>query len=85
MGTLFNQPERQHKTIQKDNIESFIQEAQEIANKYKISVPDVINAAKVLELERKNDLYISNGDIFNEQIAGIGTPLQQLISVIEKN
>lgn len=84
MGTLFNQPERDHKRIRNKDIEAFLQDSQELAKKHKISITDVINAAKVLELERKNDLYASNGDIFDEQMSGIGELLQNLISSLEK-
>ena len=84
MGTLLEQPKRDYKGISNSDIEAFIQDSQNLASKYKISVIDVISATKVLELQRKNDLYVSNGDIHDEQMAGLGELLQQLITALEK-
>lgn len=83
MGTLFNQPERNYRKIDNKDIDAFLQNSLELAKKYKISIGDVINATKLLELERRNDLYVSNGDIFDEQMSGIGELLQKLISYLE--
>ena len=38
-----------------------------------------MQAAKILEMKRKNDLYVNNGDAFDEQLAGFGEILKDLI------
>jgi hypothetical protein len=43
----------------------------------------VISASRVLELKRQNELYVNNGDAFDEQIAGIGELLQKLSDAID--
>lgn len=84
MGTLFNQPKRKYQSISSDHLDSFIQDIASLSKKHGISVSDAIAAARVLELSRQNDLYVSNGDIFDEQIAGIGELLEKMSSAIEQ-
>ncbi len=83
MGTLFHQSERSYGTVEDGHLDSFIAEIVELSKKHGISVAEVIAAKEVLESERKNDLYVRNGDAFDEQMAGFGELLQQLISAIE--
>jgi hypothetical protein len=78
MGTVFNQPKRDSFTISKKDVDFFLDNALELAKKYKIELSNVISAYKVLELKRKNDLSHRNGDIFDEQVAGIAEILQAL-------
>jgi len=83
MGTLFDQPPRKHFRISDDELEGWVSIALKLASEYEIGVADVIAAKAALEAERRNDLYAHNGDIFDEQIAGIGDLLQDLTRVIE--
>lgn len=57
--------------------------AVEMSKKHKVTVTDVIAAANVLELRRKNDLDVDNGNIFDEQMAGIGHILNDIDASIE--
>lgn len=84
MGTLFNQPERKLFRVSTDHLDSFLKDITSLSKKHGIPVSDAIAAARVLELERQNDLYVSNGDIFDEQIAGIGELLEKISSAIEQ-
>jgi hypothetical protein len=83
LGTLFDQPERQQCVVDQNQIEDFLENAVELSKKHKVSVTDVIAAREVLELKRKNDLYVRNGDVFDEQLAGFGDLLRELISKVE--
>ena len=83
MGTLFDQQPRDYKTVSPDHIEAFIDDAARIAKKYKLSVAEVIESAKVLEMERQNSLYAANGDAWDEQLAGFGELLSRLASAVE--
>ncbi|MCX5846686.1 MAG: hypothetical protein NTW12_10100 [Deltaproteobacteria bacterium] len=83
MGTLFKQPERNHRVIKLLDIEDFLENAIKVSKEKKVSVSDVIEAKKVLELQRKNDLYVENGDTHDEQMSGIGELLKELIQAIE--
>ena len=53
-----------------------------LSKKHKISTNEVIHAVEVLELRRKNDLYVANGDTFDEQMAGLGNLLQDLNNIL---
>ena len=83
MGTLFSQKERNYCTVEDSHLDAFIAVIVKLSKKHGISVAEVIAAKEVLESERKNDLYVRNGDAFDEQMAGFGELLQQLISAIE--
>jgi len=81
MGTLFKQEPRRSHDIDIEYIDHFLGQAVKLAKKHKISVGDVMKAYKVAEAKRANDLYMANGDAFDEQIAGIG----ELIRSIDSN
>lgn len=83
MGTLFDQDPRDYRRIDTDYIDSFLGMAVEMSKKHKVTVTDVIAAANVLELRRKNDLDVDNGNIFDEQMAGIGHILNDIDASIE--
>jgi hypothetical protein len=83
MGTLFNQEPRNHLHVEASNLDEFLSSAVKLSQKHKIPVSDVISASRVLELSRRNDLYVNNGDAFDEQVAGIGELLQKLSDAVE--
>lgn len=83
MGTLFNQPERNHRRVTDSELDAFLSDAVKLAKKHSINVAEVIKAKEVLELERRNDLYVNNGDSFDEQMSGIGGILQEMVCAIE--
>jgi hypothetical protein len=83
VGTLFNQEPRNYRLISPDDLRSFLESATHLAKEFNISVSDVIQAKKALEMERQNSLYVANGDAFDEQLAGLGEILQDLVSAIE--
>lgn len=82
MGTLYSQDSRDWHRLTEGHLDNFLSYATELAGKHKIAVSDVIAAARVLELRRANDLYVSNGDIHDEQIAGIGEELRGIAEAI---
>jgi len=84
MGTLFDQPERDNCNVNRDQIEDLTEVAMELSKKLGVSVADVIAAARVCQLERANDLYVRNGDVFDEQMGGFGQLLQELIAEVRK-
>jgi len=84
MGTLFDQSARESCHVNELDLEIFIKNAIDLSRGSKITVSEVIEAKKVLELERRNNLAKRNGDAFDEQMAGLGTLLQNLITAIEE-
>ena len=83
MGTLFDQDPRDYRRIDTDYIDAFLGMAVKMSKKHNVTVAEVIAAANVLELRRKNDLAVDNGNIFDEQMAGIGRILTDIDSSIE--
>ena len=80
MGTLFNQSPRDYCHVdRKKQIIEHIHYLKEIQKETGLSYEQVINTCNMLELRRKNDLYVKNGDAFDEQIAGIGELLKDFI------
>ena len=79
MGTLFSQPNREYQTVTHSYLDDFLADAVMLAKKHGITVEDVIAAQEALEMKRRNDLFV-----FDEQIAGLGEILQELVSAVEK-
>ena len=82
MGTLFNQKPRGYRDCDENKIREFIETVLKLSEEYEISANEVIHAVEVLELRRQNDLYVDNGDTFDEQMAGLGGLIQDLNSVL---
>ncbi len=83
MGTLFSQQPRNSFRVSREELEGFLVTARELAKKFEIDLRDVIAANHVLELERQNDLRYANGDIFDEQMSGLGGILQEIASNLQ--
>lgn len=83
MGTLYDQPERKYYQISPAELEDYVATIVDVSKKSKVSIEAVIQVARVLELKRANDLRVANGDIFDEQIGGIGELLQQIALAIK--
>jgi len=82
MGTLYSQSERDYKEIDIHSKNEFFREVLELSKEHKIGADNIIEGLKVLELRRQNDLYVSNGDIHDEQMAGLGEEFQNISSAI---
>ena len=80
MGTLFNQPPRKMLSISENDIENEIETIKLMMDKYGITFLEAKEVLLLLEKKRKNDLYVVNGDIFDEQMHGIGELLQGINS-----
>lgn len=84
MGTLFNQPVRQRVPVTEANLTNFIESLKKMAKQTGLSIDQIIKAAEIKEKERANDLYVSNGDIHDEQMAGIGELLNGINTNLER-
>lgn len=76
MGTLTSQEPRDYKEISLKALEHEIEEVLSLAKKHKIEAASVIEIKRVMEMRRKNDLYVFNGDVHDEQMKGIGELLE---------
>ena len=84
MGTLYDQPPREMKSVSLQNVEYFLQDVATLAKKHKLEKTDIIEVYKLMELSRKNDLFVANGDIHDEQMAGIGNILSSIQNSLQE-
>jgi len=77
MGTLFEQsPRNWCKRDSSSIVLNEIKLMHDLALKTGKTYGEVLETCKMLEMRRKNDLYVSNGDNFDEQMAGFGKLLK---------
>ncbi|MCO5250721.1 MAG: hypothetical protein M9949_04780 [Candidatus Kapabacteria bacterium] len=73
MGTLFEQKPRNYHSCDKiEDVISEIEALKDIQKKTGLTYDQVLETCKMLELRRKNTLYVENGDTFDEQMGGFG-------------
>jgi hypothetical protein len=83
MGTLHNQAPRESRDIDLSIANMFFDEVSELSKKHKMTKQDVIEGLKVLEMRRKNNLYVDNGDTHDEQMSGIGDEIAKIAHSIK--
>lgn len=71
MGTLKNQKPRNYNNVTKSDIIFYCEEIKYISKQSGFTINQIIEIIKIKELERKNNLYVNNGDIFDEQMSGL--------------
>lgn len=83
MGTLGNQLPRDSHVVDDRYLDAFIASAVKIATKHNISVESVIEARRVLEIERSNNLRSLSGDYHDEHMGGFGEILSRIAYSLE--
>ena len=86
MGTLFNQTER-YNAIKHFTAKGTIGWCHWIDKQAKDldwEVSDVLKAFEIQELEKANNLALRDGDAKDEQLAGFGEILQNLVNVLDE-
>ena len=78
MGTIFEPTKREWLNV--IEFEKEILKIKSLAGEYNsnLSFSEIIETLKYLEMKRANDLYKSNGDIFDEQMMGLAKILTTL-------
>ena len=84
MGTLKDQPVRKSHHVTRESVEQLVEEISDISNKTYHDFESVLRVYELLETRRRNDLIKDNGDIHDEQMAGIGDELAKISGAIEK-
>ncbi|RHX77426.1 hypothetical protein [Leptospira yasudae] len=84
MGTLGDQLPRKDRFISSEELSGYLDDIKSLAKNKGLEVETVIKAAEVLELKRRNDLYVSNGDYFDEQMGGFGAILRSIADSLQK-
>ena len=83
MGTLKDQPVRNSYYVTRQSVEQLIDEVLDISNNTGHPFESVLRVYELLETRRRNDLLKDNGDIHDEQMAGIGDELTKLSEAIK--
>ena len=94
MGTLQNQPPRPYMSVNVSAMSStsggvtFMAEEllqmKRVAEQAGCTLDQVLQLRQIREDERRNDLYVANGDIWDEQIAGIGEILSGIVDALSE-
>jgi hypothetical protein len=77
MGTVTDQPPRSLLPVSNRDVELFIDDAIRLSKQKSISLSDVLTAFHIKELERQNTLSVHNGNIYDEQMMGLGELLEK--------
>jgi hypothetical protein len=83
MGTLFNQQVRTNYNFSKSVVLDLVNMIKEISNTCNLSEDQVIKIIEIKEIQRYNNLYLENGNIYDEQMSGLGELFESLIEKIE--
>ena len=83
MGTLFEQAERKALYVNQSEVKNLLEDALELSKKYKIPLETILKAYEIKEIERRNNLYKSNGDAFDEQMSGFGQILEKISASLD--
>lgn len=83
MGTLGNQPERNRRVVDNDDLDNFLSFALDMSQKHCIPVETVVMARQTLELERQNDIAVDAGDKEDENLAGFGDIFNDIAGSIQ--
>lgn len=83
MSTLFKQDVRTYSSVEMKDVELFLEDIKSLSEKHKLPIENVLEAYKIKEMERTNDLYVNNGNAHDEQMSGIGELLKELVQAVE--
>lgn len=78
MGILFEQTARNFVCVNKAKVLDLINDIKAVSKESKLSIDQVISIWQIAEKERQNSLYVHNGDIFDEQMAGFGELIRNM-------
>ncbi len=82
MGTVGNKNPRENYAVSSDSIMSFLADILRISEEMSVKPEVVIEAAKVLEMERANNIRVQAGDYADEHVAGICESLNLIAGAI---
>lgn len=83
MGTLHSQPNRDYKQVDGDHVGAEILLIKRIAKQTDVTFDQALRVFELMEHRRRNNLFVSNGDAWDEQISGIGKALDGIAESIE--
>ena len=85
MGTLYDQEGRAKYQHYLQHKKSTLIDVTKLVEEDGFTKSEAIELLKVAEMRMQNYLYLDNGDIWDEQIAGIGKILEDIAQAIRSN
>jgi hypothetical protein len=83
MGTLFEQPERDEEHNTGFTADEMIIEIKRVMGVHGLSMDQSLRFFELLENKRRNQLYVNNGNILDEQLAGFGKLIDRFLDAYE--
>jgi len=80
METLMDQVKRERQSISDTGLEAKINSISQIVSKTNKSFDQVVRVLEVMEFERRNNLFIDNGDVFDEQMIRFRRILEEIFN-----
>lgn len=84
MGVLGNQPSRDDYRVSHQLLDAHLNDFVNLAKKHGVSVETVIEAKRVLELERRNSMESLAGDYHDQHVDGLGQVLSRIADALER-
>ena len=85
MGTVYDQQPRNNYDITQWCLDQRIEMIKTKASENDLTYDQVLRTMELLEQTRRNDLYVANGDNFDEQMCGIAKCIDNLTEAIREN
>ena len=82
MGNLGGQLNRNLFQVSNENIDQFLEGAADLAKKHSTTIAVVVEAKRVLEMERNNSILVQAGDYHDEHLAGFGEILSRIADMV---
>lgn len=84
MAVLGGQPPRNEYRVSHQLLDAHLSDFGDLAKKHGISIETVIEAKRVLELERRNAIESLAGDYHDEHMGGFGEILSRIAEALER-
>lgn len=83
MGTLGNQSLRNYFDISEVELITFVERIKALSLKCNVSVENILEATRILELRRQNNIRVEAGDYLDENLGGFGDILNNIDQAIQ--
>ncbi|MCC6474661.1 MAG: hypothetical protein IT514_13055 [Burkholderiales bacterium] len=84
MATTYEMAGRNRRPVSEEQLDAFLARAVALATRHGVDVATVVQAARVCELRRANDLRADAGDILDDQLADFGEMLRAWAGLAEE-
>lgn len=83
MGTLFDQPGRDSMSLEYGDVNEVFNLADKLSANENISIQEAIQIVQISEYSRRTTIMVQNGDVHDEQMAGIGELIKSFVDKVD--